>query len=95
MNATEDRHPAETAYIVVAEVVSGPHADPVLAKSPFCSVGCAGVGVYQLTHSISATEKGAAFVLRYHDRPVGCVVTSAGRMWLVRALAVHELPIYG
>ncbi|MFE7276860.1 hypothetical protein [Streptomyces sp. NPDC057623] len=95
MNATEDRDPAETAYFVAAEVVHGPPADPVLAKTPFCSVGCAGVGVYQLTHSISASEEGAAFVLRHHDRPVGCVATSAGRMWLVRTLAFHELPTYG
>ncbi|MDH6624436.1 hypothetical protein M2271_002238 [Streptomyces sp. LBL] len=95
MNATEDRDPAEAAYIVVAEVVHGPHAAPVLARTPFCSVGCAGVGVYQLTHSISASKQGAAFVLRYRDRPLGCIVTSDGQMWLVQAIATHELPMFG
>ncbi|MFF4051918.1 hypothetical protein ACFYZ5_35275 [Streptomyces chartreusis] len=95
MNVTEDRDPAEAAYIVVAEVIHGPHADPALAKQPFCSVDCAGVGVYQLTHAISASQKGAAFVLRRHDRPVGCVATNDGRMWLIQALACHALPTPG
>jgi hypothetical protein len=95
MNVTEDRDPAEVPYIVVAEVIHGPHAEPVLVRQPFCSVGCAGVGVYQLTHSISASEQGAAFVLRHRDRPVGCVATSGGRMWLVQALTFREPPAFG
>ncbi|MBC9724936.1 hypothetical protein [Streptomyces sp. TRM68367] len=95
MNATADRDPAETVHVVVAEVVHGPHAAPIFGEGLFCSVGCAGVGVYQLTHSISVSKQGAAFVLRRHGRPVGCVVTSSGQMWLVQALASHELPALG
>ncbi|OIJ97795.1 hypothetical protein BIV25_13390 [Streptomyces sp. MUSC 14] len=79
-------------YIVVAEVIHGPHAEPVVDRQAFCSAACAGVGVYQLTHSISSGQQGAAFVLRRRDRPVGYVVTRDGRMWLVQAHAWRGVP---
>lgn len=92
MNAAAEREPAETAYIVVAEAIHGRPATPILSKGLFCSVECAGVGVYQLTRSISASEQGAAVVLRRHNRPIGYVVASDGRMWQVEAHSVDALP---
>jgi hypothetical protein len=92
MTAIKDHDAADAPYVVVAEVIHGPHAEPVLSQWAFCSIPCAGVGVYKLTHSISTDQKGAAFVLRRQDRPVGYVVTHDGRMWLVQALSWRDLP---
>ncbi|WP_369258869.1 hypothetical protein [Streptomyces sp. R35] len=95
MNTAADREPAETAYLVVAETIHGRPAAPILGEGLFCSVECAGVGVYQLTRSISASEQGAAVVLRRHNRPVGYVVTGDGRMWRVESLPASEPPVVG
>ncbi|MER5546517.1 hypothetical protein ABT072_29660 [Streptomyces sp. NPDC002589] len=92
MTAVKDHDTGDAPYVVVAEVIHGPHAEPVLGKSAFCSIPCAGVGVYQLTHSISSDRRGAAFVLRRQNRPVGYVVTHDGQMWLVQTLSWRELP---
>ncbi|MFK0279811.1 hypothetical protein ACIQVL_04955 [Streptomyces sp. NPDC090499] len=88
MNAITDHELAGAAYAVVADVIHGHPAAPVLGEGQFCSIECAGVGVYQLTRSLSASEQGAAVILRRHNRPVGYVVTRDGRMWRVEALPI-------
>ncbi len=87
--------PAPAAYVVVAEVIHGPHARPILGEGLYCSIECASAGVRELTASISEREQGSAFVLPHRGRPVGCAVTRGGRMWVVRILGSHELPIAG
>ncbi|MDX3224585.1 MULTISPECIES: hypothetical protein [unclassified Streptomyces] len=80
------------AYLVVAEVIHGPLATPILGKGLFCSIECAAVEVRELSRSISERGQGAAFVLQHQGRPVGCAVTRGGQMWVVQVLASHELP---
>ncbi|MER6086851.1 hypothetical protein [Streptomyces bluensis] len=87
--------PAPGIYVVVAEVIRGPHASPVLGEGLYCSIECASVGVHELARSISESEQGAAFVLQHQGRPVGCVVTLGERMWVVQVLGSHELPAVG
>jgi hypothetical protein len=84
--------PAPDAYFVVAEVIHGPHATPVVGKGLYCSIECASAGVRELTDSIGENEQGSAFVLRYRGRPVGCAVTRGGRIWMVQILGSRELP---
>ncbi|MEU0722897.1 hypothetical protein [Streptomyces sp. NPDC006140] len=84
--------PSPSIYVVVAEVVHGPRATPVLGEGVYCSIECASSGLRELTDSLGREEPGAAFVLRHKDRPVGCVVTRGGRMWVVRILGSRELP---
>ncbi|MFE0257303.1 hypothetical protein [Streptomyces sp. NPDC059010] len=84
--------PAPDAFVVVAEVIHGPHATPVLGEGLYCSIGCASAGVHELTASIAKREQGSAFVLPYRGRPVGCAVTRDGRMWAVQILGSRELP---
>ncbi|MBT2366191.1 hypothetical protein J7E88_12945 [Streptomyces sp. ISL-10] len=83
------------AYVVIGEVIHGPHATPVLAEGLFCSIECAADGVRELTVSIGERERGSAFVLWHKGRPVGCSVTRGGQMWVVQVLASHELPTAG
>lgn len=83
--------PTPDAYFVVAEVVHGPHAAPMVGKGLYCSIECASTGVRELTDSIGENEQGSAFVLRYRGRPVGCAV-GGGRIWMVQILGSRELP---
>lgn len=84
--------PAPTAYVVVAEVLLGPRATPILGKGLYCSIECASSGLRELTQSIGKREQGSAFIVDSEDRPVGCAVTPGGQMWMVQILGSHELP---
>ena len=86
-------NPAPDAYIVIAEVIYGPHAAPILGEGLYCSIECASIGVRELTVAIGEREQGSAFVLHHRGRPVGCAVTGGGQMWVVQILGSRELPI--
>ncbi|MEU7640964.1 hypothetical protein AB0C11_33685 [Streptomyces sp. NPDC039016] len=82
---------AAGSYIVVAGVVYGPPASPVLGNGLFCCVDCAEGEVRELTRKIGEREGGSLLALRFRGRPVGFVVT-IGRVWAVQVHAPHELP---
>jgi hypothetical protein len=84
-----------TAYVVVAEVVHGPAAAPILGKGMFCSIDCAAHEVRDLTVALGLQERGATFLARHNDRPVGVAVTRGGRMWAVQIHSSHELASNG
>ncbi len=84
--------PAPDAYIVVAEVIHGPHLAPRLGGHLYCSPECAEDGVRDLVDTLTREEGGSGFVLPYRGRAIGCVVTRGGRMWAVQILARSELP---
>ncbi|GAA1919939.1 hypothetical protein [Streptantibioticus ferralitis] len=88
---TLNREP--TAYVVVATVVHGPKADPILGNGLFCSLDCAAHEVRDLTVALGLQERGATFLARHEGRPVGVAVSGGGRMWTVQVHAYHELPI--
>ncbi len=83
--------PAPDAYVVVAEVIHGPHCAPRLGGHLYCSIECAEVGVRELVDDLSKEEGGSGFVLPHQGRPIGCVVTRGARMWSVQVLARSEL----
>ncbi|AJC58611.1 hypothetical protein [Streptomyces sp. 769] len=79
------------AYVVVAEVLIGPVAEPVFGGGPFCSIDCAIEGVRELAVGLGIQEEGASFLVQDLDRPVGFVVGRGGRMWAVQILSSAEL----
>ena len=83
---------APDAYLVVAEVIHGPHLAPRLGDSLYCSIECAEHGVRDLVRALTKEEGGSSFVLPHEGRMIGCVVTRAGRIWSVQILARSELP---
>ncbi|MCR8573062.1 hypothetical protein [Streptomyces sp. Isolate_219] len=83
------------AYVVVAEVIHGPHAARILGEGLFCSIKCAEIGVRELARSIGEREEGVTFELECLGRLVGCAVTRGGRVWAIQALASHELSTLG
>jgi hypothetical protein len=83
------------AYVVVAEVVHGPNADPILGKGLFCSIDCAAHEVRDLTVALGLQEQGATFLARREGRPIGIAVARGGRMWTVEVRASHELASNG
>lgn len=84
--------PAPDAYVVVGEVIHGPHLAPRLGGHLYCSAECAEHGVRELVSDLSKEEGGSGFVLPHEGRMIGCVVTRGGRMWSVQILARSELP---
>ncbi|MFE3216132.1 hypothetical protein [Streptomyces antimycoticus] len=84
--------PAPDAYVVVAEVIHGPHLAPRLGDGVFCSAECAEYGVRELVGDLSREEGGSGFVLPHEGRLIGCVVTRGSRMWSVQILSRSELP---
>ncbi|WP_180685936.1 hypothetical protein [Streptomyces gossypiisoli] len=78
-------------YVVVAEVVHGPAAQPILGGGPFCSIECATEEVRDLAVDLGIREEGVSFLAHHMGRPVGLAVTRRGRMWAVRILSSHEL----
>ncbi|WP_406303657.1 hypothetical protein OHA61_16590 [Streptomyces sp. NBC_00885] len=83
------------AYLVVAEVVCGPQADPVLGQGLHCSIECAADEVRDMTVALGLQERGATFLARHEDRPVGIAITRGGQMWTVQIHATHELASKG
>lgn len=79
------------AYVVVAHVLHGPAADPILGKGLFCSIDCAADEVRDLTVALGLQERGATFLARHEGRPVGVAVTCGGRIWAVEIHSTHEL----
>ncbi|MDT9689551.1 hypothetical protein Q5762_14625 [Streptomyces sp. P9(2023)] len=79
------------AYVVVAAVVHGPNADPILGEGLFCSIDCAAHEVRDLAVALGLQERGATFLARHEGRPVGIAVTRGGRMWTVEVHSTHEL----
>ncbi|MFE7780640.1 hypothetical protein [Streptomyces nigrescens] len=79
------------ACLVIAEVIHGPHATPVVGEGLFCSIECAADGVRELTASLAEREEGAAFALSRGGRVFGFVATGGGQLWGVRAYGSHEL----
>ncbi|WP_425834227.1 hypothetical protein [Streptomyces fractus] len=90
--AVTDITPAPGVYVVLAQVVHGPPAEPVLEQGLYCSITCATSGLHTLVNTLRRTETGTGAVLAGEDRPVGCVITRGGRMWAVQILGAHELP---
>ncbi|WP_145497571.1 hypothetical protein [Streptomyces sp. CFMR 7] len=84
--------PAPDAYLVVAEVIHGPHRAPRLGDNLYCSAECAERGVRELVNQLAEEEGGSGFVLPHQGRAIGCAVTRGGRMWSVQILARSELP---
>ncbi|MGP8302016.1 hypothetical protein ACTPOK_29670 [Streptomyces inhibens] len=78
-------------YVVVAEVLLGPAAQPVFDGGSFCSIECATEAVSGLAAELAIREKGMSLLVHHADRPVGLAVTSRGRMWAARILSSHEL----
>ncbi|MFE2179036.1 hypothetical protein [Streptomyces sp. NPDC059455] len=78
-------------YVVVAEVVHGPAAEPILGNGVFCSVDCAAHEVRDLAVALGLQGRGATFLARHQGRPVGVAVTRGGRMWAVQILSSCEL----
>ncbi|MFJ2198999.1 hypothetical protein [Streptomyces violaceusniger] len=89
---TDTLTPAPDAYVVVAEVIHGPHLAPRLGDGLFCSAECAEYGVRELVRDLSREQGGSGFVLPHEGRMIGCVVTRGSRMWSVQILARSELP---
>ncbi|ASQ94436.1 MULTISPECIES: hypothetical protein [unclassified Streptomyces] len=89
---TDTLTPAPDAYVVVAEVIHGPHLAPRLGDGLFCSAKCAEYGVRKLVRELRREEGGSGFVLPHEGRLIGCVVTRGSRMWSVQILARSELP---
>ncbi|MGW2022039.1 hypothetical protein [Streptomyces decoyicus] len=83
------------AYLVIAKVIHGPRATPVVGEGLFCSIECAADGVRELTTSLAEREDGGAFLLSHGGRVVGCVVTREGQMWAVEIHGSHELRTEG
>lgn len=84
--------PAPDAYLVVAEVIHGPHLPPRVGEGLYCSAECAEHGVRELVGQLAEEEGGSGFVLPHQGRMIGCAVTRGGRMWSVQILARSELP---
>ncbi|MFJ5734757.1 hypothetical protein [Streptomyces microflavus] len=84
--------PAPDAYLVVAEVIHGPHLPPRVGDGLYCSAECAEHGVRELVAELAKEEGGSGFVLPHEGRMIGCAVTRGGRMWSVQILARSELP---
>ncbi|MFE9455784.1 hypothetical protein [Streptomyces californicus] len=84
--------PAPDAYLVVAEVIHGPHRAPRVGDGLYCSAECAEHGVRELVAELAKQEGGSGFVLPHEGRMIGCAVTRGGRMWSVQILARSELP---
>lgn len=84
--------PPPDVYLVVAEVIHGPHLPPRLGSGLYCSAECAGDGVRELVGDLIKEEGGSGFVLPHQGRASGCVVTPDRRMWSVQILARSELP---
>ncbi|MET8681718.1 hypothetical protein ABZW18_30075 [Streptomyces sp. NPDC004647] len=78
-------------YVVVAEVVHGPAAAPILGDGVFCSVECATQEVRDLAVELGIRERGVSFLAHHKGRPVGLVVARRGQMWAVQILSSHEL----
>ncbi|WP_407286410.1 hypothetical protein [Streptomyces sp. BP-8] len=78
-------------YVVMAEVILGPAADPILSGGPFCCIECATQRVCDLAVELGIQEQGASFLICHMDRPAGVVVGSHDRMWAVRILSSYEL----
>ncbi|MFE0130141.1 hypothetical protein ACFWY6_00865 [Streptomyces sp. NPDC059037] len=89
---TETLSPAPDVFVVVAEVIHGPHLAPRLDGHLYCSAECAEHGVRALVGALSEEEGGSGFVLPHEGRLIGCVVTRGARMWSVQILARSELP---
>ncbi|MFE0190742.1 hypothetical protein [Streptomyces sp. NPDC058989] len=78
-------------YVVMAEVLCGPPAEPILGDGPFCSIECATQEVRDLAVDLGIREQGVSFLAHHAGRPVGIVVGRYGRMWAVQILSSHEL----
>ncbi|MFJ9617817.1 hypothetical protein [Streptomyces noursei] len=78
-------------YVVVAEVLYGPAAEPVVGGGPFCSIECATEGVRDFAVDLGIREEGVSLIDQEMDRPTGFVVGRDGRMWVVRILSSVEL----
>ncbi|MGA6159559.1 hypothetical protein ACPEIC_40195 [Stenotrophomonas sp. NPDC087984] len=89
---TDTLTPAPDAYVVVCEVIHGPHLAPRLGSGLYCSAKCAEYGVRKLVSDLIEEEGGSGFVLPHEGRLIGCVVTRGSRMWSVQILARSELP---
>ncbi len=89
---TDTLTPAPDAYVVVCEVIHGPHLAPRLGSNLYCSAKCAEHGVRELVSDLIDEEGGSGFVLPHEGRMIGCAVTRGGRMWSVQILARSELP---
>ncbi|WP_431770869.1 hypothetical protein [Streptomyces cucumeris] len=84
--------PAPDAYLVVAEVIHGPHVTPRLGDNLYCSAECAEHGVRELVDKLIKEEGGSGFLLPHEGRMIGCAITPGRRMWSVQILARSELP---
>ncbi|MGW7572365.1 hypothetical protein [Streptomyces sp. NPDC054765] len=82
-------------YVVMAEALLGPAAEPVLGGGPFCSIECATQEVRDLAVALGIEEQGVSYLASHMGRPVGVVVSPRGRMWAVQILSVHELASNG
>ncbi|MER8002080.1 hypothetical protein [Streptomyces sp. NPDC095613] len=80
-------------YIVVAETLLGPTADPLFGKYLHHAADCAAFELRDMAVDIARDGCGTAFLVDVGGEPTALVVTSNGQLWGVRARSPRELRV--
>nr|WSZ96812.1 hypothetical protein OH820_15120 [Streptomyces sp. NBC_00857] len=90
--------PDPIGYIVVAEILHGPVAEPVFGQYLHLTVECAAHEMRDMAIALGWEGRGASFELpqlALEGWPLALAVTEAGQMWAVRIHEPRELRIEG